>query len=269
MKRRCTVLSLGRAAFAAFALMSLSACDVMVGMGGFGGKELAKDQWTRTYQLAPGGQLEIANTNGAIEAEATDAAAVEVIADRTARATTPEGAKDLLQKLEMREQVSPDRVSVEVKLPSGFRGGNAEVRFTVKVPRSAALKLTNTNGKIVVVGSSGAVRADVTNGSVTGRGLTGAVDASATNGGVSIDVDEVAPDGIKLGTTNGGVQLTLPATAQAQIKASCVNGGVSVTNLSLEAQGTTSRRRIDAKLNGGGARIELDTTNGGIKITGK
>jgi len=52
----------GRAAFAAFALMSLSACDVMVGMGGFGGKELAKDQWTRTYQLAPGGQLEIANT---------------------------------------------------------------------------------------------------------------------------------------------------------------------------------------------------------------
>ena len=114
----------------------------------------------------------------------------------------------------MREQVSSDRVSVDVKLPIEFRGGNAEVRFVVKVPRSAALKLSNANGKIVVVGSGGAVRADVTNGSVTGRGLTGTVDASSTNGGVSIDVDAVAPDGIKLGTTNGGVQLTLPSTAR-------------------------------------------------------
>jgi hypothetical protein len=254
---------------AAFALISLSGCDVMVGMGGFGGKELAKDQWKKSYPLAPGGQLEIANINGAIETEATDGSTVEVVADRTARATTPEAARDLLQKIEMREQVSSDRVSIEVKLPSGFRAGNAEVGFVVKVPKTTVLRLSNTNGKILVTGSSGAVKADVTNGSVTGRGLTGAVDASTTNGGVSIDLDAVAKEGIKLGTTNGGIQLTLPATAQADIKASCVNGGVNASNLNLESQGTQSRRRIDAKLNGGGARIDLDTTNGGIKITGK
>jgi hypothetical protein len=256
-------------AIAAFALVSLSGCDVMVGMGGFGGKELAKDQWKKSYPLAPGGQLQITNINGAIEVEATDSATVEVVADRTARATTQEGAKDLLQRIEMREQASPDRVSIEVKLPSGFRGGNAEIGFVVKVPRTAALTLSNTNGKILVTGSGGAVSADVTNGSVTGRALTGAVDASTTNGSVSIDMDAVAKDGIKLGTTNGGIQLTLPATAQAEIKASCVNGGVNTANLTLESQGTQSRRRIDAKLNGGGARIDLNTTNGGIKITGK
>jgi DUF4097 and DUF4098 domain-containing protein YvlB len=84
-----------------------------------------------------------------------------------------------------------------------------------------------------------------------------------------MDLDAVAKDGIKLGTTNGGIQLALPASAQAEIRASCVNGGVSATNLNLEHQGTQSRRRIDAKLNGGGARIDLETTNGGIKITGK
>ncbi len=269
MKLRSTARSTARLAIAAFALMSLAGCDVMVGMGGFGGKELAKDQWTRSYTLAPGGQLEIANINGAIEAEATDGTAVEVVADRTARATTPEGAKDLLQRIEMREQVSPTRVSIEVKLPSGFRGGSAEIGFVVKVPRAAALTLSNTNGKIIVSGSAAAVKAEVTNGSVTGRGLSGAVDASTTNGSVSVDVDAVAKDGIKLGTTNGGVQLTLPTAAQAEIRASCVNGGVSATNLTLESQGTQSRRRLEGRLNGGGPRIELDTTNGGIKITGK
>jgi len=109
----------------------------------------------------------------------------------------------------------------------------------------------------------------VTNGSVTGRGLTGAVNASATNGGRLDRRGRGGAGRIKLGTTNGGVQLTLPTTAQAQITASCVNGGVSVANLSLEAQGTTSRRRIDAKLNGGGTRIELDTTNGGSRSRAK
>jgi hypothetical protein len=269
MKLHCAARSMVRLAVAAFAVVSLAGCDVMVGMGGFGGKELAKDQWKKSYPLAPGGQLEIANVNGAIETEATDGSTVEVVADRTARATTPEGAKDLLQKIEMREQVSSDRVSIEVKLPSGFRMGNAEVAFTVKVPRTATLRLSNTNGKIIVAGSAGAVMAGVTNGSVTGRGLTGAVDASSTNGSVSMDVDAVAKDGIKLGTTNGGIQLTLPAAAQAEIDASCVNGAVATSNLTLESQGTQSRKRIDARLNGGGARIDLNTTNGGIKITGK
>jgi hypothetical protein len=41
-----------------------------------------------------------------------------------------------------------------------------------------------------------------------------------------------------------------------------------VSSLTLDAS-EQSRRRLDAKLNGGGPRIELETTNGGIKIVGK
>lgn len=268
MSTKSMVRLLGQVAVLALVAAALAGCDVMVGMGGFGGRELAKDQWKKTYTLAAGGQLEIINLNGSIQTEATDGTVVDIVADRTARGATPEAAKDLLQKTEMREQTAPDRVSIEVKPPSGF-GGAPEVEFVVKVPRTVALKLSNTNGKIVIVGTQGAVRAEVTNGGVTGRALSGAVDASTTNGSVSIELDAVAKDGVKLGTTNGGVQLSLPANAQADIRASCVNGGVSATNLNLVHQGTQSRRRIDAKLNGGGARIELDTTNGGIKITGR
>jgi hypothetical protein len=266
MKTSSVARPLGQAVCSALAIIALAGCDVMVGMGGFGGRELAKDQWTKTYTLAQGGQLEIVNTNGSIRTEATDGDVIEIVADRTARATTPEAAKELLQKLEMREQAAPDRVSIEVRLPVR---GNVEVQFVVKVPRTAALRLSNTNGKIVVAGAQGAVRAEVTNGSVTGRGLRGAVDASTTNGSVTLDIDMVAKDGIKVGTTNGGIHLTLPTSAQAEIRANCVNGGVSASNLTLESQGNQTGRRIDARLNGGGARIDLDTTNGGIKITGK
>ncbi len=268
MNTRLMIRLAGHAAVLALAAVALSGCDVMVGMGGLGGREVAKDQWKRTYTLAAGGLLEIANTSGAIQTEASDGTTVDIVADRTARSSTPEAARDLLQKLEMREQVASDRISIDVKQPSGLRG-SAEINFVVKVPKGAVLRLSNTNGKITVVGAQGAVRADVTNGSVHGRALSGAVDASTTNGSLAIDVDAVAKDGIKLSTTNGGIQLTLPASAQADIKAGCVNGGVGAHNLTLEHQGTESRRRIDAKLNGGGARIELETTNGGISITGK
>jgi len=259
---------LGHVAVLAVSIVTLSGCDVMVGMGGFGGKELAKDQWRRTYPLAAGGQLDIVNVNGSIVTEATDGTVVDVVAERSARAGTLEAAKDLLQGIQMREETAPARVSIEVKPPSGF-GGSTNVDFVVKVPRNAVLRLLNSNGKITIVGAQGSIRAEVTNGGVTGRGLAGAVDASTTNGSISVDMDTVAGDGIRLGTTNGSIQLALPASARAEIRASCVNGGVSATNLNLEHRGTQSRRRLDGTLNGGGSRIVLDTTNGGIKIMGK
>ncbi|MBE3072271.1 MAG: DUF4097 family beta strand repeat protein [Acidobacteria bacterium] len=259
----------GQGLVLATAILTLAGCDVMVGMGGFGGKEIAKNQWTKTFTLQAGGQLEIVNVNGAIQTEASDGSVVEVVADRSARATTLEAAKDLLQRIEIREDTSAGGVRLVVKPPAGLGGGQTSVEFKVKVPRTVAVRLVNSNGRITVTGAQGPVRAEVTNGSVVGRGLGGAVDVNSTNGSVSIDVDTVSPDGIRLGTTNGGVQLTLPAGARADLRARCVNGGISVSNLTLEHGAEQSRRRVDAKLNGGGPLIDLGTTNGGIKITGK
>jgi DUF4097 and DUF4098 domain-containing protein YvlB len=80
----------------------------------------------------------------------------------------------------------------------------------------------------------------------------------------------LANDGVRLETVNGGVQLQLPKTAKADISARCVNGGVHVDEqLTVESTGEKNRRRLEGRLNGGGSRIELATTNGGIHITGR
>jgi hypothetical protein len=66
------------------------------------------------------------------------------------------------------------------------------------------------------------------------------------------------------------VQVQLPKAAKADISAHVVNGGVHVDDqLSFESTGEKSRRRLEGHLNGGGSRIELATTNGGIHITGR
>jgi len=226
----------------------------------------ATDEWTRSYQLAAGGQLRIENTNGRIDVEGVDGSTVEVKAERIAKATTDTGAEELLPRIKIEEDVKPDRIDIRTSRMSGIMiGASIEVRYHVRAPKAAKLHVTNTNGIITLTALSGDVEAHTTNGGVRGSDLGGAVDASATNGGVTMDFASVGKDSIRLSTTNGGVVIGLPDSAKADVVATCTNGGINVNGVKMEIS-EQSRRRLEGKMNGGGASIELKTTNGGIRI---
>jgi hypothetical protein len=243
---------------------SLAACDLA--MSGF--HEEARDTWSKSYPLGANGRLEIVNTNGTIQLEAADVPQVEIRAERVARAATQQGAKDLLQKAEMREDVSADRVHLESKQPSlaGFHG-NLEVSYTVRVPRHAAVDLRETNGRLDVTGVGGELRLATTNGEIKGRRLDGAVHVSTTNGRVDLQMGAVSQD-IEAETTNGSITLRLPPDASADVSARVTNGRIGFEGLpSLRADDENSRRRFSGRLNNGGHNIRLQTTNGPITLT--
>lgn len=253
---------LSRLALLAAACLSLTACDVS--LGDLGGR--ATDEWTRTYQLAPGGEIRIANTNGRIDVEAADGPTVEVRAERIARAATDTGARELLPRIKIKEEITPERVSIETERMSGIMiGASFEVRYHVRAPRNAAIDVTNTNGAVAITGVSGRVAARTTNGSVTTKDLTGGVDARTTNGSVNVDLASVRSERVALRTTNGSVTLRVPEDAKADVVATWTNGGINVSNVKIEVA-ERSRRRFEGRINGGGAPIELQTTNGGIRI---
>ena len=261
-----------RFAVIAAAAVSLSACDIAVdGHGGLGfdlaaGK--AQDEWTRTYKVAAGGRLEIINVNGRITAEAADGPDIEVRAERSAKSLSDDQARDLLAKIEMREEVGSDRVRVEVRAPRINGPSGHEIKWTIKVPKGVAVDLRTVNGGVRMSALQGDIRARSTNGGIVGSELNAtSVDASVTNGGVEIDL-AIAPTGgsFDLESVNGGVSLSMPSTSRADITARCVNGGISVDGLDLEVVGEKTRRRLDGKLNGGGARVSMETVNGGVKI---
>ena len=250
------------AAFTVPVALAVAACDM--GLGHLTGR--ATDEWTRTYQLAPGGEIHIGNTNGKIDVEGVDGTAVEVRAERVARAATDEGARELLPRITIREDVKPDRVSIETERMSGIMlGASYEVRYHVRAPKTALVDVQNTNGMVSLQGLSGKVSARTTNGGVRGKELTGAVEARTTNGGVNIDLAAVGTERIRLSTTNGGVFISLPETAKADVSATWTNGGINISNVRMEVS-ERSRRRFEGRLNGGGTPIELHTTNGGIHI---
>ena len=261
-----------RFAVIAAAAVSLSACDIAVdGHGGLGfdlaaGK--AQDEWTRTYKVAAGGRLEIINVNGRITAEAADGPDIEVRAERSAKSLSDDQARDLLAKIEMREEVGSDRVRVEVRAPRSNGPSGHEIKWTIKVPKGVAVDLRTVNGGVRMSALQGDIRARSTNGGIVGSDLNAtSVDASVTNGGVEIDLASAPTGGsFDLESVNGGVSLSMPSTSKADISARCVNGGISVDGLDVEVVGEKTRRRLDGKLNGGGARVSMETVNGGVKI---
>src|SRR5581483_5452320 len=220
-------------------------------VGGFALNGRASDEWTRTYQLSPGGEIQVGNTNGRIDIEGIDGNTVEIHAERIAKATTDGAAQELLPRIKIEEEARPDRIEVHTARISGIMvGASIEVRYRVRAPKTAKIHVTNTNGLIRLDGLAGPVEAHTTNGGVRGYDLSGRVEASTTNGGVAIDL------------------ASLPDAAKANIVATCTNGGISVNGVKMEIS-EQSRRRVEGTMNGGGVSVELKTTNGGVRIRKK
>jgi hypothetical protein len=264
-------------------VVALTGCDIAVnGDGGFqldiaAGK--AQDEWTRTYKLAAGGRLELINVNGQVRAEASDGSVVEVRGERTAKSTSDEAAKELLGQIEMREEVGDDRVRIEVRPPRQRGPSGHEIKWVIRVPRGVGVDLRTVNGGVKMDGLQGEIRARTTNGGIVGTALSASsLDAAVTNGGVEIELmNAIATGTVALEAVNGGVTLNLPSDSKADISGRCVNGGIEVTGLdvtvadggnaeSRQERIQRTRRRLDGTLNGGGAKISLETVNGGVRL---
>jgi hypothetical protein len=243
--------------------LAVAGCDVSLGNL----SARATDEWTHTYPLSAGGEIRIINTNGRIDVEGVDGTTLEVRAERIARGATDSAARELLPRIVIKEDVKPDRVTLETERMSGIMiGAGFEVRYHVRAPKSALVNVTNTNGQVVLNALTGKVVAHTTNGAVKGTNLTGGVDGASTNGSVSIDMASIGAERISLETTNGSVTLMLPEKAKASVTASVTNGGINVGSLDNFEVTEKARRRLEGKLNGGGTEVELHTTNGSIRL---
>ena len=112
------------------------------------------------------------------------------------------------------------------------------------------------------------------NGGLKLTNVAGSVKGRTTNGGVKVGLGGFGwtGDGLDVETVNGGVKIYLPSSFAANVEASTVNGGFKSDFPELqppkkEGESRWSRnKKVNAAINGGGARIRAVTTNGGVKI---
>jgi hypothetical protein len=227
----------------------------------------ASDDWVRSYDLGKDGEIAISANNGSIDLEGYDGSTVEVRAERTARAVDDESARELVARIAINEEVEPNRVAIRTEGIGGILiGVSYQVKYHVRAPHAVVARLRLTNGVITAKAFSGQLIANSTNGGIVGQDLGGRLEARSTNGEIRVTMSGVPAGGISIQTTNGRVDLALPEAVKADLSAECRNGAVSVEGLPFEPFGEQSRRVVNGRLNGGGAPIEVRTTNGAVRV---
>ncbi len=228
----------------------------------------ARDEWKRSFPLTPNGSVALKNGNGRIEVMGGDGPTVTIVAERVVKASTEAAAKEQLALLEMKEDVTADRVSIDSSTRGLTINVSRRINYKVTMPKGASLTLASSNGDIVVTNVAGSFSAESSNGEIIATGLQGSTKVSTTNGVIELTFDKVGDGGITAETTNGAIRVAVPKTTNADFSARIQNGEISNEGLDLRVS-EQSRRRLDGTLGTGGPSIRLEATNGAITIRGK
>jgi Putative adhesin len=227
----------------------------------------AEKHLDRTFQVAPGGRLNVDLDGGMIVVKGSDAHQVVV-------RMRAKGSERELERITMSAEKDATGVAVVGKR-DGERGwlawlfSNADVDVTVEVPRAYNLELHTSGGNLDVRGVDGAnvgrtsggrinveaVNGDVkmrtSGGSVNLKQIAGTVDVHTSGG--RIDADQIQ-GGLRVDTSGGSIHCH---HISGPIEASTSGGSISI-ELIGENQG------IVAKTSGGSITLRVPSTTNGL-----
>ncbi|MFA6957944.1 MAG: DUF4097 family beta strand repeat-containing protein [Thermoanaerobaculia bacterium] len=216
----------------------------------------------------------VENENGSVTVQSWDRNEIRVEAEKTVDGSG-DVAKSAMKEIKIDVREEGDSLRIRTVMPKDHDGGffswlagndvDANVRYTVTVPRKTNLDLETVNGRINVSGIDGVMELETTNGKIEIAKSSGRVSAETTNGGIVAELAATSPGKMELETTNGSVQLQLPVSFRANLDAATTNGSIK-SDFPITIQGTMDRNRLNGAMNGGGESLRIRTTNGSISI---
>jgi len=148
------------------------------------------------------------------------------------------------------------------------------------------LSAETSNGPIEITDQDGSVEAHSSNGHIKIEGLRGALDATTSNSSIKAEFVRVG-DSIRVGSSNGSVELSLPPSASCPVRAHTSNSSITLhlpggepnarlsastsngsiqSDFDLRTRGELSKHHLEGVLGAGGPIIDLETSNGTIRI---
>lgn len=125
------------------------------------------------------------------------------------------------------------------------------------------------SGGVRLASVRGEIEADTGSGEVEGRDLvaTGSLRADTGSGGVSLQGDFSQVDEIEIDAGSGGVTLDGSSFPPMDIEISTGSGGIEVDLPGLEIL-VREKDQLEARYQGGGARLTIDTGSGRVRVRG-
>lgn len=109
------------------------------------------------------------------------------------------------------------------------------------------------------------MRAESSGGGVTIRGAGGRVAASSSGGPVAVSFAAGNARGGDIDSSGGGVEVRIDPAVGLDLDAA-TSGGSVACDLPLTVQGKMSRHSLRGVLHGGGERLHVRSSGGGIRI---
>jgi DUF4097 and DUF4098 domain-containing protein YvlB len=245
----------------------------------FGGVNMQKEAFEKSFPMQPGGRLTVENFNGSIEVAAWDENSVRISGTKFAP------TQQLLGAIRIDMTAGGDSLRVRTVRPIERRG-NMGASYVIRVPRKTELeRLESSNGSIRVEDVEGGARLKTSNGSVRMTGLKGSVEAQTSNGSIELNGHggaavlqtsngSVRADGVRgqfqATTSNGRITARLVESDPARpVKVSSSNGSIDLTieklgggGVSAQTSNSSITLRLPAKA---GARVQVRTSNSSVQ----
>ncbi len=233
----------------------------------------------KSVPLDAGGTLTIDTYKGSITVTAADGAQVEITA-RIEADGAEAGSAAKVDQTEVRIGGSGSAVTVETDYSGlkkqaaswfgGFVGDNESgalpfVHYTVRLPKGAALKISDYKSTIDVSGVGGDLDLETYKGTATLKGLSAGVRVNTYKGNVRAEIARLAKDA-RLETYKGEVDIRLPAAAAFTLDADTGKGSVTSAFDAGGKSGILSGGRVGGKVNGGGPAVRLTTHKGTFRL---
>ena len=230
------------------------------------------DDVSQSFDVAPGGTLNLDSDSGSVEVESHNKNTVEV--------TVENRSSDDGFTVNFKQSGNDVSVIGEREKSSWF-GQSSRVRYTIKVPQDYNVTLQTGGGSIDLSDLNGEVDVRTSGGSISLGKIRGDVQAKTSGG--SIRVDEVAGN-IVAHTSGGSIKATLTKQPTADCKLTTSGGSITaylasdvVVNLyaktsgggvssDFKVNGYFSKKKLEGEINGGGPELHLKTSGGSVRV---
>ena len=146
------------------------------------------------------------------------------------------------------------------KVDARTSGGSIKVGDT-----DGPVDVRTSGGSIALARIRGSVVARTSGGGITIEDAIGSVDAATSGGSIRARLSGQINADSKLSTSGGGITVSIASNVAADLDARASGGGVS-SDVPITIQGTMDDDELRGKINGGGPKLTLRTSGGGIKV---
>jgi DUF4097 and DUF4098 domain-containing protein YvlB len=240
------------------------------------------DDWSKTYDLTGKPELRVEARDANVHIEAWDQNKIE------ARVTT-RGWHIGSGGLEIVEHQQGNAIEIELRQPhrAHFSIG-IDARRTdleIRMPRSAKvnvhsgdgavsakglegeLEFTSGDGRLDLEDIDGSLRAHTSDGSVRVSGRFDILELRTSDGRVEVEARPGSQlrEAWDVRSSDGSVTLRIPGDLAADVELHTSDGSIT-TNIPIAVQGSLSRHDVHGKMNGGGNRLTVHTSDGSVTL---